>query len=322
MIDKIELRLPSAVVFRKDIRTLIRQMDYSTGRGFMRPSRFYAGVGDLRPLGIDGLLHYHGKKGSQHNHKLEMLDTGDKPYSVLVSQLEAVIDASLDDLEIMRLDLCADVPGVPVSWFHPRLRIRYKRMSHQIGPLKLEVIGNAGVETISAGRRPNIIRIYDKVAESRMQFRRMQRKSSIDAEPLQFEDEFGFDENATRTRVERQFGGGRIPAVVSTFGKLPHLPDFNPFDVLEITGDTGTQLPTVRECESVPEYLAGVELNRRVVEAGLQTTRRWLNKESNGNGARLLKRFHRFLPGSNTESITVQRIFDIYRTSVIDQLAA
>jgi hypothetical protein len=236
--------------------------------------------------------------------------------------VDAVIDGPSDNLGIMRVDLCADLPGVPVSWFHPRLRVRFKRMSHQIGPVKYEIIGKAGMETISAGRRPNIIRIYDKVAESKMQFRRMLRKSSEDADPLDFEREFGFSPDSILTRVECQFGGGRIPEVISTFGKLCRAPQFNPFDVLDITGDTGASLPAVHECDSVTEYMAGKELNRMVSEMGLQSVRRWLNKESPGNGARMLKRFHRFLPGSSADSMTVKRIFDTYRTSVTRQLAA
>ena len=63
MIDKIEARLSSSVTFRKEILALIRQMNYATGKSFMMPSRFYVGVGDLRPLGIDALLHYHYKRG-------------------------------------------------------------------------------------------------------------------------------------------------------------------------------------------------------------------------------------------------------------------
>ena len=196
-------------------------------------------------------------------------------------------------------------------------------MSHQIGPLKYEIIGKAGMETISAGRRPNVVRLYDKVAESKMQFRRMVKRCSKDADPLDFEKEFGFSLESILTRVERQFGGGRIPEEVSTFGKLCcAAPTFNPFDVLEITGETGGNLPAAHECDSVTEYLAGKELNRMVSEVGLQSARRWLNKESPGNAARLLKRFHRFLPGSNADSMTVKRIFDTYRTSVTRQLAS
>jgi hypothetical protein len=97
-----------------------------------------------------------------------------------------------------------------------------------------------------------------------MQFRRMLRKCSTDADPLDFEKEFGFSPDSILTRVERQFGRGRIPEVISTFGRLCRAPQFNPFDVLEITGDTGANLPAVHECDSVTEYLAGVELNRRI----------------------------------------------------------
>lgn len=155
-----------------------------------------------------------------------------------------------------------------------------------------------------------------------MQFRRMVRKCSKDADPLDFEAEFGFKPDVVLTRVERQFGGGRIPEAVSTFGKLVYAPSFNPFDVLEITGDTGAHLPTVQECDSVTEYLAGMELNRMVSQMGLQSVRRWLNRASQGNGARTLKRLHRFLPGSSTGSVTVEHLFEIYRASTTRQLAA
>ena len=133
---------------------MIREVNYATGAGFLRKSLHYAGIGDLRPFGIDGLLHYHYKRGNRGNHKLEMLNTGTKPYSALAALVDAVIDGPSDPLEVMRVDLCADVPGVPVSWFHPRLRIRYKRMSHQIGPLKYEIIGKAGNGDDQRGKTP------------------------------------------------------------------------------------------------------------------------------------------------------------------------
>jgi hypothetical protein len=288
----------------------------------MRPSRFYVGIGDLRPLGIDGLLHYHCKQGGKGNHKLELLNTGKKPYSELDAQIEAVIDGSSENLETMRVDLCADIFGVPVSWFHPRLSIRYKRLSHQIGPLKLEIIGNAGIETISAGRRPNIIRLYDKVAESEMQFRKMTRKSSKDADPLDFEGEFGFKRDCVLTRVERQFGGGRIPEPLSTFGKLSNAAQFNPFDILEMTENADAHLPSVRDCSGVSEYLEGLGLNIVVSHMGFQQAKRWLNLESKGNASRILKRQQRFLPGTSTDSMTVRRIFETYQASVIRQLSA
>ena len=280
MIDKAELRLPSTVYFKREIRALLRNAQYGSSDSSMRPSRDYAAVGDLRPFGIDGLLHYRCKHGSPGNHKLELIDTGKKSYSALVAQIQAVVDHDIDTLGIMRIDLCADIPGVPVSWFQSRLRVKYKRTSRQIGPLPLDVISNAGVKTLNAGQRPNMVRVYDKVAESRMQFRKLERKASKDAEPLDFEHEFGFRADATLTRIERQFGGGRIPSAIDTFGKIQNCADFNPFDVLEIKGRMNARLPTVEECESVTDYLAGLQLNRQVQVEGMQSTVRWLNAKS------------------------------------------
>ncbi len=288
----------------------------------MQPSQHYAGIANLRPFGIDCLLHYRCKHAGNGSHKLEMFNTGSKPYSSLVAQVEAVVNGQIDSLEMMRIDLCADIPDVPVSWFHSRMRIRYKRLSHTIGPVSCQTISRAGIETISAGRRPNILRIYDKVAESQMQFRRMCRQASKDSDTLEFEKEFGFSTNSVLTRVERQFGGGRIPEPLSTFGQLANAAAYNPFDILEITGDTGASLPTVQECGSVTEYLAGKELHRMVSESGLQSTRRWLNAQTTGNGARTLKHYHRFLPGSDADSLSVERICKIFQESVAKQLGA
>ncbi len=322
MIDKIELRLPSKVYFQRNIRTLLRNVSYASSESSMRPSRDYAGVGDLRPFGIDALLHYRCKRGSHGNHKLELLETGSKPYSALCAQIEAVIDHPIDLLGMMRVDLCADLAGVPVSWFQSRLRVKYKRISRTIGPLTVDTVGNVGIETISAGKRPNMVRVYDKVAESMMQFRKMERKASKDADPLDFEREFGFGPDAVLTRVERQFGGCRIPKGIATFGDLSNAVDFNPFDVLVITGERSSRLPSVEECESVTDYLAGLQLHQKVTTEGLQPTRRWLNVKSGGNGARLLKRLERFLPGSNADSMTAQRIFETYQESIRRQLGS
>jgi hypothetical protein len=61
----------------------------------------------------------------------------------------------------------------------------------------------------------------------------------------------------------------------------------------------------------------------RMVQAdGLQTVRRWLNAETGGNAARMLKRFANVLPGSNHDSITVERIFETYRESIGRQLGS
>lgn len=321
MIDKLELRLPVGMQFRSEVSDLFR-VDYATNTLAGRPSRHYTRVLDLRPIGLDSFLHLSCKRGARGQHKLELLDTSKKPYSELVRQVEAVCYGDSNRLGIMRIDLCADIPDVPVNWFLPRARIRHKQLSNGIGPLKYQIIARAGIETITAGRRPNVMRFYDKVAESKMQFRNMQWKASKDTDELNFEKEFGFPENAIVTRVERQCGGGRIPEQLAVFGQLPQAANFNPFQALEISSGGGSILPDVTNCDSVNEWLIGMQANRMIQEMGMQAFRRWLNRHSNGNSARLLKRIHAFLPGPDDHDLTVETICEVYRKSVIQQLSA
>ena len=141
----------------------------------------YEWVSDLRPVGIDALLHYglKRKEGDPHEgeHKLELLDTGTKSYSGIVAEIEGTVESAIDDLDVMRIDLCADLYEVPVEWFLPRVRVKFKRVAYEMGILKYQKIGKAGIQTITAGKRPNIVRIYDKVAEYSEQLRRLKRKT-------------------------------------------------------------------------------------------------------------------------------------------------
>ena len=235
MIDKIECRLDSRVHFRRAIRSAIREVDFPANRRRAKASQHYAGVLDLRLLGTDGLLHYRRKRdGATGDHKLELLDSGKRSYSELVSQIENVVDTDIDLLEIMRIDLCADIRDVPVQWFYSRLRFKHKRLSREIGTLKHQSIGKSGIETISAGLRPNMFRVYDKVEECLTQLRKMQRRASKESDPLTLENEFGIRESDTITRIERQHGGRMIPPSIAKFGDLHRLPEYNPFQPVQI----------------------------------------------------------------------------------------
>ena len=221
----------------------------------------------------------------------------------------------------MRIDLCADVPGTPVSWFQPRVRVKYKRFANERGELEYEQMGNRRIETLTIGKRPCLFRIYDKAAESKVQLEKSNRKTSPDAEPLEFEKEFGFSPDAVLTRIERQFGGGRIPPELATFGKLACAPNYNPFAPLEIVNGSGSKLPTVEECGGVKEWLCGMKLHELVREWGMQQLRAWLNRHSPGNAARIIERYRDFILRDD-EALTTERIYEIYRDSVIRQLSA
>jgi hypothetical protein len=285
----------------------------------------YEWVTDLRPVGVDALLHYSLKRieNAPHEgeHKLELLDSGKRGYSELVSQVEQAVEGAIDDLEIMRVDLCADMLEVPVEWFLNRIRVKFKRVAHEVGLLKYQRVGKAGIQTISAGKRPNIVRIYDKVAEYQDQLRKLKRKRSAEADELTLSRKFGVSELATITRIERQFGGGRIPREINCFGRLHHLPDFNPFTNLEILNGTDANAPTLREC-GMDTWLAGTKLRQVQREMGEQQFRRWLSANSAGNAARYRKRYSAFLSPEPDCRVTTQTVFETYRESILKQLAA
>ncbi len=143
MIDKIELRIANGTGFTAPVQQTIREINYQGGTGHVHRSRHYAGIADLRALGIDAFLHAYCKHGN-HDHKLELLGTGKKHYSELISEIEAVCDTDPFKLLLTRVDLCADVLGTPVVWFLPRVRIKYKRFANERGELEYEQMGNLG----------------------------------------------------------------------------------------------------------------------------------------------------------------------------------
>ena len=325
MIDKLDVRLPSLTLFRQEPREFMLESRYFKNSTRTMPSGRYEWVTDFRPIGIDARLNYSLKRneGEPHKgeHKLELIDTGVKSFSQLSALVEQVVEGPIDDLELMRIDLCADICEVPVDWFLNRIRVKYKRIAYEMGNLKYQRIGKAGIQTISAGRRPNIVRIYDKIAEYKEQFNKLNRKPRPGSEGLTLKSEFGVSDSATITRIERQFGGGRLPDGIGCFGKLPLLPDYDPFTNIEIINGGAAYVPTVKEC-GFDTWLTGTHLRQLQDEMGLQQFRRWLNVNAQGNGARYRKKYSSFLEPWFDARVTSKTLFEVYRESVKKQLAA
>lgn len=321
-IDTLHLGASQHTEFRPEISQVMRSIDWERGSTAVRRSPHYAGVLDLRPFGIDALLHAYNKHTESRDHKLELIETGKKSYSDINRDIESVFDINPDKLRVMRVDLCADVFGTHVSWFQPRARIRYKRFAREIGDLKYEQMGERCIQTLVAGKRPNMFRIYDKVAKCMVDFCKRSRKVSPDAEPLDFQKEYGFLPDTVMTRVERQIGGGRIPDQLSNFGSLVReAPNFNPFAPLEIVGGSSCSMPGLDDCEFI-EWLVGTRLNELRDEWGMQQLRSVMNRKTKGNASRILERYDRFLPSEQVAAVTADKLSEIYRESVIKQLAA
>ena len=325
MIDKLDLRLPRVTQFRPEPREFMLESRHFENSSRTLKSGRYEWVSDLRPVGIDARLNFSLKREDNDPHegesKLEIFDAGTKPFSELAALIERTIEGPIDDLELMRIDLCADIHEVPVDWFFNRTRVKFKRIGYEMGQLKYSRIGKAGIQTIAAGKRPNMVRIYDKVAEYKEQLKRLNRKRSFDAKEATLKSEFGISDQATITRVERQFGGGRIPQEIDAFGKLAKLPNFDPFANIVITNGTAASVPTIRECR-FETWITGTFLRERQDEMGRQQFNRWLNLYSKGNGARYRDTYSAFLDAGLDDRLTTDTLFAVYRESVTKQLAA
>jgi len=265
------------------------------------------------------MLH-HRKQHLEPSHKLEIFKVGEKTYSDLAALAGNVVDGDTSLLEFMRIDLCCDIPNVPVSWFHDNCRFRYKRRHQQIGTLKVSIIAGIEMETLMFGARPNPVRIYDKVELWRKQFRTDCRRQSRENDPLDFEHEYGLSPNSTLTRIERQYGGGRLPRELPNFGSLARAADIEPFTALEIPGGTFIA-PRIDDYE-FGEWLKGMRLRQEATERGAHNFRRWLNLHSNGNAARWMRNYAAFLPGAALSGPTQADILKAYKESTIFQLAA
>jgi len=320
MIDKLDLRIPHYSVLRPFIEAYIRWGPSETYSSRVRPALHYLGKADLRPLGIDAILHIQCKHGEKDS-KLEVLDVGKKPYSRIVNLVENVARVNPDELGIMRIDLTADVRGITVPWLKSHVRFKFKRTENEYGQLTYGLVGHGEVETILAGSRPNVFRIYNKTKECQFQFRRLQRRVSKDAEPLEFEKVFGLKEADILTRIERQCGGSRIPPEIARFSCLRNIPNFNPFNSLEIITSGQSNLPLPEECDGL-EYYTGYGMHVEAQQMGMQEFRKKLNKQTKGNAARTLERYERFFPDGTDVPITLEQIIENFRQSTIEQLSA
>jgi hypothetical protein len=116
----------------------------------------------------------HGKAG---DHKLELIDTDGMSFPRMLHEIERVFDIDARSLEIMRIDLCLDIPDVPVSWFNEHMQIRWKRNGTDSFELKNSRHRKQEIETVYYGSRPNLFRVYNKVAEWCKQYRYRQIKA-------------------------------------------------------------------------------------------------------------------------------------------------
>ena len=127
----------------------------------------------------------------------------------------------------------------------------------------------------------------------------------------------------TWTRVERQMGAGRVPEALDTFKKifLPKVLEFNPFECVEFSCcDVDTQIDP--EDFSPVEFAAGLQF-KQWLETGMSYRDLYAYLNRNYNGKAIVEKFSPFFAAaSKAASITASDLYERYRSSVSNQMAA
>jgi hypothetical protein len=314
-----------------------------------RPSRLYQFSADLRnDFDIEAIVHLYCRFG-RPNHKVEIVDAGEKTLDEMAGILAQIFSVDPWTLSMMRVDLAADIEGVPVPWFQNHALVNRKQFSSQFKKsieqeLEFVSMGTAVAQTIYAGKKPDFTRIYDKLAE----WLRQQRKREIECnrfnrrmEGMEMSEEqryygrqiaptfkdfcrangYAYQEGNVLTRIERQIGGDRIPPELATLNDLRFAHEFeDPFKGLKLVS-AGPILNVNSVPEGVPvrDWLAGLGLHYLSGHFGsVQLAHSFVRRNSKGNGKRILESLEDCLPPSR-QPLTIEEIRASFRRSTLAQ---
>jgi hypothetical protein len=348
VIDKADFRVPEFARPGPALAQVFAQLRTHPVPPF-RPSRLYQRSADLRKdFGIDAIVHLSCRFG-RPNHKVEIVDVGDKTLDEVAEILAQLFSVDPWTLSTMRVDLTADIAGVPVPWFQHHALFHRKQFFSQIKKsaeqeLQFVGMGTAVAQTIYAGKKPDFMRIYDKLAE----WRKQQRKREIECnrfnrrmEDMEMSEEqryygrriaptfkefcrargYEYREGDVLTRIERQIGGDRIPPDLATLNHLRFAHEFeNPFKGFRLVGtDPILNVTTLPDGVPVRDWLAALGLNWLSDYFGsLQMAHSFVRRNSNGNGKRILESLEGCLAPSR-QALTIEEVKASFKRSTLAQ---
>jgi hypothetical protein len=348
VIDKADFRVPEFAPPGPDLAEVFAQLRTHPVPPF-RPSRLYKYSADLRKdFGIDAIVHLYCRFG-RPNHKVEIVDVSKKTLDEVAGILAQLFSVDPWTLSTMRVDLTADIAGVPVPWFQHHALFNRKQFSSQIKKsaeqeVQFVGMGTAVAQTIYAGRKPDFMRIYDKLAEWRKQQRRWEiecNRFNRQMEDMEMSEEqryygrrfaptfkefcrdegYPYQEGDVLTRIERQIGGDRIPPELATLNHLRFAHEFeNPFKGFRLIG-TDPVLNATNLPDGIPvrDWLAALGVNWLSGYFGsLQLAHSFVRRNSNGNGKRILESLEGCLPPSR-QALTIEEVKASFRRSTLAQ---
>ena len=223
---------------------------------------------------------------------MEIVHEGRKDIKGSLLRIAELFGTDITKARVQRLDLAIDVPEVPVAWFRDHVTVQYKRT------LKEHICQKATAdlqESLSYGRRPNQIVIYDK--------------------QLQAESVHGISIGGTLTRVERRYGGKGLPKHLRDVGTLlESVVREKPFEIVRIRTGNATLSLTA---------LDGLTAEELVSQAGYNVLRSQLsapdlNQRLGHNRARIHSKYEGRLPRDTFQMLDLASLF---QSSIRAQLA-
>lgn len=290
-------------------------------KGPFHSSEYYEYAGDLREYSHDVRLNLYCRKQKTGNHKVEVLDVGTKSRSQILREVSAIFDVDPYTLGVMRVDLAVDVRAVPLSWFREAVRVSHKRWRAGMADSQsFNEMGNRDIQTLYYGKRPNLFRIYDKMAEYRSAYRALQR--SFKGKPIpSFESIYGVpDDESILTRVERQIGGRVLAQLATLKDVIEGAANFNPFAAFKIASQVAVPLSD----STLPfETLCTANYLRDMASReGMQAIGPFFNQKTNGNSAWAWKKYGPYLAClSESNGLTSSELQGLFEKSIARQFA-
>ncbi len=251
------------------------------------------------------------------NHKLEIIDAGSKSLDEMAGIVAQIFDVDPVRLELMRVDLTADLYRVPMMTLYENMRVKFKRSCNERGELEYETIGARLLEYMRFGRSPNCVRAYNKPAECEARMPVILKSMTAGSPKPTYEELFGFPRDTILSRVERQIGGQRFPPALTTFLDLYRADEFDPFTSIEIV--------PAEFCAPDPEVVGAAHslkllgLQQMITKHGYHRARAMLNCQ--GNAKRHFDDLREFQEDmAPAMALTTASITDRYRESVRRQI--
>lgn len=299
--------------FTRRLDNEFRYLNSNEPSSSIRGTQYYGRVVDLRDCGLHSVLYFgHRRSGT---HKLEIVGTGEMTLLEIITEIGGVFDLDPMQAAIMRIDLAADIHDRSVEWFRRNARVSLKRYSSEFGRFVSE---HAQVQTLYFGKRPNVFRIYNKTEQERIEYRRLNFGRSAEKPIPTFEEKYGHRGDEILTRVERQYGGGRVPKQIADLRRLQeNAINFNPFEPLRF-------LPSPISDESVNRlvgdaFIKGHGILRLIEQLGYHEAKRLMDIKTCRNTGRLFAQLGKLI--SSDHACKPPDLCGIFREGITRQLA-